>query len=898
MRAAPITLPLSSRHGALMTKKITPHRQPRVPLPAAAPSPESLPDSAPEPTSTGDGAVFPIVGIGCSAGGLEALEKFLSQTPAHPGMAFVVVQHLAPAYPSALPDLLQRFTKLPVAEAVHGQRLEPDCLYVIPPDCDLAVHEGCLQVLARPPARGLRLPVDVLLRSLAADCGECAVGIILSGMGSDGVLGLRAIKEHGGLVIVQDPASAQSENMPAAAIAAGVADIVAVPEAMFARLDAYLRHPPLPLRLSAPPAEVEAPVQAALDRIVVLLRDRSGNDFSLYKTNTLFRRIERRMGVHQIGSITLYATFLAENPQELDLLFHELLIGVTRFFRDPAVWTQLRGEIFPALFARHPKGLALRAWVAACSTGEEAYSLAISFKEALAQVQPPAHFSLQIYATDLDPDAIDAARKGCFLPNIAADVDAEQLARYFVADEAGGYRLTKPIREMVVFATQNIISDPPFTKLDLLFCRNLLIYFSSGLQKRLLPLFHYALRPGACLVLGSAETVGSFTHLFAPINAKARIFERLDSPRQLGDLYFPGGSMNSSERDATTGRPAAGETFDDLGRLTDQIIQQHWAPAAVLVNADGDILYISGRTGKYLEPAAGRTNINIHAMAREGLREVLSGAIHRAVNESQPVQLNGLRVGTNGGTQIVNLVLQSLVKPAALDGRVLIVFQDVTAPPTKRRSAKRITSESERAVQQEIDQLRQALQVNHEEMQTTVEELKSSNEELQSTNEELQSTNEELTTSKEELQSLNEELQTVNAELQAKVDDLDRIRNDMGNLLNSTEIATIFLDGAMQLRRYTTYATSIFKLIPGDVGRPLSHIVTDLDYPQLKDDALEVLRTLIFKELEVTARDERYYRVRIMPYRTLDNVIDGVVITFIDISEIKHLEAALRARGA
>jgi two-component system CheB/CheR fusion protein len=886
----------------MMPKTNPPRRKPRVLLPAAAPTPESLPDSAPEPSSTGagDGAVFPVVGIGCSAGGLEALEKFLSQTPANPGMAFVVVQHLAPAHPSALPGLLQRYTKLPVAEAVHGQRLEPDCLYVIPPDCDLAVREGCLQVLAPLPARGLRLPVDLLLRSLAADCGERAVGIILSGMGSDGVLGLRAIKEQGGLVIVQDPASAQSENMPAAAIAAGVADIVTVPEAMFARLSAYLRHPPPPLRLAVPPAEAEAeaPVQAALDRIVVLLRDRSGNDFSLYKTNTLFRRIERRMGVHQIGNITGYATFLAENPQELDLLFHELLIGVTQFFRDPAVWAQLRGEIFPALFTRHPKGLALRAWVAACSTGEEAYSLAISFKEALAQAQPPAHFSLQIYATDLDPDAINAARKGCFPPNIAADVSAEQLASYFVADEAGGYRLTKPIREMVVFATQNIISDPPFTKLDLLFCRNLLIYFSSGLQKRLLPLFHYALRPGACLVLGSAETVGSFTGLFAPINAKARIFQRLDSPRQLGDLHFPGSTMNNSESDATQGRPAVDEHYDDLGRLTDQIIQQHWAPAAVLVNADGDILYISGRTGKYLEPAAGRTNINIHAMAREGLREVLVGAIHRAVNESQQVQLNGLRVGTNGGTQIVNLVLHALENPATLRGRVLVVFQDVAAPPAKRRSAKRITAESERAVQQEIDQLRQALQVNHEEMQTTVEELKSSNEELQSTNEELQSTNEELTTSKEELQSLNEELQTVNAELQAKVDDLDRVRNDMANLLNSTEIATIFLDGAMQLRRYTTYATGIFKLIPGDVGRPLSHIVTELDYPQLKDDALEVLRTLIFKELEVSASDERYYRVRIMPYRTLDDVIDGVVITFIDISETKQLEAALRARGA
>jgi chemotaxis methyl-accepting protein methylase/PAS domain-containing protein len=602
------------------------------------------------------------------------------------------------------------------------------------------------------------------------------------------------------------------------------------------------------------------------------------------------------MAVHQLATIDAYVKYLRGNPHELDLLFKELLIGVTNFFRDPEVWEIFRTETLPALLAQHPEGRALRAWVPACSTGEEAYSLAMVFKEALELAQPEtplARYTLQIYATDLDPDAIDTARKGFYPDNIAADVSPARLARHFVPEEGGGYRISKDIREMVVFAPQNIIADPPFTKLDILTCRNLLIYFGAQLQKKLFPLFYYALNRNGLLLLGNAETVGNFSHLFEPVNNKARLFRRLDQAQSLPELEFPGRVMNST----TTEAPVS-ERPENLGQLTDQLIQQTWAPAAVLVNGEGDIVYISGRTGKYLEPAAGKTNMNIHAMAREGLREALTGVIRKALKDPQPVLLNGLKVGTNGGTQIVNVVVQAIDKPEALRGRVIIVFKDVPTPLPRRRSSKKVESESHAALMQELQQTREALQVTHEEMQTTVEELKSSNEELQSTNEELQSTNEELTTSKEELQSLNEELQTVNAELQSKVDDLTWVRNDMSNLLNSTEIATVFLDNEMKLRRFTTFATKIFKLIPGDVGRPLSHVVTDLDYPQLKGDALEVLRTLVFQEKQVGTHDGRWYRARIMPYRTQDNVIDGVVITFTDISEIKQLEAELRKVGA
>lgn len=834
-------------------------------------------------------AAFPIVGIGCSAGGLEALEKFLSHVPADAGIAFVIVQHLAPEHVSALPDLLQRHTTMPVVEATDGMLVHPDGVYVIPPNKDLSLLHGTLYLLDPVAPRGLRLPIDFFLRTLAEDRKEHAIGVILSGMGSDGVFGLRAIKEEGGLTLVQEPASAQADSMPRSAIAAGVADIVALPDAMPGRIADTLRHPS---HVLSNDPRAPADVLNALDKIIILLRERSGNDFSLYKANTLHRRIERRMAVHQIATIEAYVQHLRANPHEIDLLFKELLIGVTNFFRDPDVWENLRTEALPALLARYPSGTALRAWVPACSTGEEAYSLAMVFKETVALTQPVVRFTLQIYATDLDPDAIGTARKGLYPANIEADVTAERLARHFIAEAGGGYRVARDIREMVVFATQNIVADPPFTKLDILTCRNLLIYFGAALQKKLLPLFYFALNRGGLLLLGSAETIGKFGHLFAPINNKARIFQRLDQALAVNELEFPGKAMIS-----TPSAPPLLERAENLGQLTDQLIQQTWAPAAVLVNAEGDILYISGRTGKYLEPAAGKTNINIHAMAREGLREALTGVIRKALKDPQPVLLNGLRVGTNGGTQIVNVVAQAIDKPELLRGRVLIVFKDVPTPPPRRKPSKSIAADAHNALVQELQQTREALQVTHEEMQTTVEELKSSNEELQSTNEELQSTNEEMTTSKEELQSLNEELQTVNAELQSKVDDLIWLQNDMANLLNSTEIATIFLDNAMQLRRFTTYATKLFKLIPGDVGRPLSHIVTDLDYPQLKDDALEVQRTLTFHEREAATHDGRWYRVRIMPYRTQANVIDGVVITFTDITEIKQLEAELRKRG-
>jgi two-component system CheB/CheR fusion protein len=840
----------------------------------------------------------PIIGIGASAGGLEALDAFLSHVPLASGLAFVVIQHLDPTHKGIMPELLQRITPMKVAQAENHMQVKPDCVYVIPPNKDLSILHGKLYLLDPVESRGLRLPIDFFFRSLADDQHERAIGVILSGMGSDGTLGLRAIKENAGLALAQEPASAKFDAMPRSVIDAGLADIVAPPQELPQRIVDYINHAPRGIPATADPPETILPLksQSELEQILILLRERTGNDFSLYKRKTIYRRIERRMGLHKIEAIAGYARYLREAPQELDLLFKELLIGVTNFFRDPFVWEYLASKAIPALLDAYPAGKSLRAWVPACSTGEEAYSLAIVFKEALEQRKSQAGFSLQIYATDLDQDAIGKARLGFYPANISADVSDDRLSRFFI-EEDGGYRMHKSIREMVIFAPQNIIMDPPFTKLDILTCRNLLIYLGPELQSKLIPLFHYALASHGILLLGNAETIGSFTHLFDPIDSKSRIYRRIEnqlpiSPVDFPIKYFP--VSTEAEKELRSAYSMA-SPLPDLETLTDKLVLQNFSPAAVLVNADGDILYFSGRTGKYLEPAVGKANLNIHAMAREGLRQKLSLALKKARRQTEPVYMPGLTVGTNGGTQIINLTVQAIDKPEALRNKLLVVFSDVATLPTGK-PRRRTPGAAQKLIEAQLQQALDELKTTREEMQSSQEELKSANEELQSTNEELQSTNEELTTSKEEMQSLNEELQIVNAELQTKVEDLTWVNNDMTNLLNSMEIATVFLDKTLKIRRFTSHATRLFKLIPGDIGRPLSDIVTDLDYPQLMPDIQQVLQTLVFADKEMTTHDGRWFRIRIMPYRTQENWIDGVVITLIDICEIKKLETELRSK--
>lgn len=838
---------------------------------------------------------FPIVAIGASAGGLEALEQFLGHVPPASGMAFVVIQHLDPDRKDMLSELLQRVTPMPVMPARNRLKVKADHVYVIPPNTDISILHGNLYLLDPVAPRGLRLPIDFFLHALADERREFAIGVILSGMGSDGTLGLRSIKEAGGLALVQEPSSARFDSMPKSAIAAGLADIVGRPEELPLRIIETLQHLRPQLPGHGQRINETADQKSAFDKVCILLRTRTGHDFSQYKKTTVYRRVERRMAIHQLDRIGDYVHYLRENPQEVDLLFRELLIGVTSFFRDPATWDYLQQQVLPELLAGHPDGTALRAWVAGCSTGEEAFSLAITFREVMERLPASARHTLQIFATDLDPDAIEKARRGIYPANIAADVTPERLQRFFVS-EGNGYRISKEIREMVVFAPQDVIIDPPFTKLDILTCRNLLIYLGTELQKRVLPLFHYSLKPGGVLMLGSAESIGNFTDLFSPLEGKARLFRRNASPQRSTTLEFPTRDFPNTSEPLMDKKPEPATA--NLQHLADDLLLQQFSPAAVLVTASGDLVYISGRTGKYLEPAAGKVNWNIHAMAREGLRQEIALALPKALRSGERVVCQKLSIGSNGGTQIVDLTVQPITEPAALRGMVMLVFTDVaTIPPTTpgKRGARR--SERENELEQALLLKHQEVQKLREEMQSSQEELKSANEELQSTNEELQSANEELTTSKEEMQSLNEELQTVNVELQSKVDELSSANNDMKNLLNSTDIATIFLDSALHVRRFTTQATRLFKLIPGDLGRPLSDIVTDLHYPALLDDATEVLNTLVFSEREVATGDGRWFQVKIMPYRTLENVIDGVVITFNEISRAKQLEAELRALG-
>lgn len=854
--------------------------------------------SGPRGMAADRGRGFSIVALGASAGGLEALEVFFKNMPADSGLAFVVVQHMDPVHEDMLAELLQRDTTMPVCRIRDGMTVEPNRVHVIPPNRDLSIFHGVLYLLEHSAESGPRMPIDFFFRSLAEDCGGRSVGVLLSGMGTDGTVGLRTIKEKCGAVFVQDPKSAKFDSMVRSAIRENLADVIAPVEELPARILEYVRHASV-----SSPATVEQESDngdsSGMEKVLILLRCQTGHDFSVYKHSTLWRRIERRMNLHHLTAVDDYVRFLGENPQELELLFKEMLIGVTEFFRDATVWERLRGEVIPEMIRTRPDGGVLRAWVAGCSTGEEAYSLAMVFQEALEEARPARKISLQIFATDLDKDAIDRARVGAYPAGIARDVPVELLNRFFTRDESGVFRVNKQIREMVVFAQQNMVSDAPFTKLDILSCRNLLIYFCADLQKKLLPLFHYCLNPGGILVLGNAETIGSATDLFAPLGGKERIFRRLETAAPLEHLHFPAAFSHPPAHGMARDVSASpqGLPVPDLQLLANDFLLRNYAPVAVLVSEAGDILYINGKTGPYLEAAAGKANWNLFAMAREDLNHPLYEMFRRAVRKKQVVAEKALQVASPGGKCCVDVTVHPISEPAPLQGMVMVVFNEVPAPSAGRVADKTVGGTSHKSRLEEMSRdLRHAqeeLQVLREEMQTTGEELKSSNEELQSANEELQSMNEELTTSKEEMQAMNEELQVVNQDLLVKLQDLSRTNNDMENLLSSTDTATLFLDNELNVRWFAPQTADIIHLIPGDVGRPITDIVSRLDYPALAQDTRKVLRTLVPMRKDIPSRDGRWYGVRIIPYRTKESMIDGLVITFLDVSETRRLATEL-----
>jgi two-component system CheB/CheR fusion protein len=827
---------------------------------------------------------FYIVGIGASAGGLEAFEAVFRNMPENPGMAFVLVPHLDPTHTSILPQLVQKCTHMKVMQVEDGLRILPNTVYIVPPNKDLAILHGTLQLIDPTGTRAVRLPINYFFRSLAQDRGEKAICIVLSGMGTDGALGLRAIKEELGMAMVQAPETAKYDSMPRSAIETGLVDYVLPPEKMGKQLIEYEKRATYRLAPRDFPKDGEAP--DAMQKIYILLRAQTGHDFSLYKPNTVWRRIERRMDVHQLDHISKYVRYLQENPREVEILFKELLIGVTRFFRDPEAFEILKKKILPEYLKDKPNTTSLRVWVPGCSSGEEAYSVAMITSECLEALE--RHFNVQIFATDIDADAIALARVGIYPESIAADVDADRLKRFF-SKEDGTYRVKKSVREMLVFAPHDIIKDPPFTKQDLVCCRNLLIYLDSVLQKKLLPLFHYSLKPKGILFLGSSETVGGFVDLFTSVDRKWKIFTRKESASApYTVIEFP--PIQPPEKAPGLHAWRGGEV--SIRRLAEGFLVKKYAPPSVLINEKGDIQYVHGRTGKYLEPAPGEARFNILDMAREGLRGELSRAIRKANAEKQDVTCKGLRVKSNGDIQSVNLSVKPVTERGTPSGLLMVLFEDAgsagksSQAETKSQSKKKPQKQLE-VVERELQYTKESLQSTIEELETINEALNATNEEVQSTNEELQSANEELQTSKEEQQSLNEEVVTVNTELQSKVDELSRVNDDMRNLLDSIEMPTIFLDSELKIKRFTSHAVKLIHLIQSDIGRPINHVVSNLKYGKLADDAGEVLRKPGLKEMEVEGKDGRWYLMRMLPYRTTDNVLDGVVISFLDVHERK-----------
>ncbi len=831
-----------------------------------------------------DGPPFVIVALGASAGGLQSLEEFLDATPPDSGMAFVVVGHQHVGQPSLLSELMARRTQMPVVELWRPTAPERNRVYTIRPGYDVSMVEGVLKPKRFEQAQPVHLPVDHFFSSLARACRKRAVGIVLSGTGTDGSLGVEEIKSHGGLVLVQDEHSAQYSGMPRSAVATGLVDYVLPASNMPQQLLKYARA----LDEGVTEHESVEPSPEVLHKLFALIRTTTGHDFSQYKLSTVCRRIERRLHAHRLDGVEAYRRRLAESPQEIDLLVKDLLIGVTSFFRDPPAWVSLSASLARQVAGR-PAELPLRAWVAGCSSGQEAYSLAIALCEVMDGLGRTPR--VQIFATDLSASAIEVARAGVYPMGIANELSPERLSRFF-AVEADTYRVRKEIREMIVFAPQNVISDPPFTKLDVLTCRNLLIYLDASLQSRLLPIFHYALGEEGLLMLGSSESIGSFGELFSVVDKKWNIFRRSGIKSRGVELPPVRGNFRESVRGPSGSQSPKGRNAS-IDQVVSRLLLEEVVPPTLFVYDNGDVVHVHGRTGMYLEPAQGApSRANIFDMAREGLRLGLASALRRAAASGEEVLQCAVQVRTAEGAIALDLRAKRVTGLEPLKGLYRISFERArrvsggsSVAPPENRGRDRLSE-----LEMEVRQTQESHQGTIEELETSNEELMSSNEELMSTNEELQSVNEELETSKEEMQSLNEELQTVNSELQAKVDELSRTNNDMRNLLNATDIATIFLDEQLRIKRYTAPATKVVRLIPTDVGRPIRDLASTLRYDDISSDASRVLGTLTPHESEVQGENGERYLMRILPYRTTDNLIDGLVLTFVDVSKIRALQ--------
>ncbi len=830
---------------------------------------------------------IPVVGIGASAGGIGALEALLPLLKADSGTAFVIVQHLDPNHQSLLVSLLSRDTEIPVVEATDRMPIEPDHIYVIPRNATLTMSVDHLRLGPIAEHRGQRAPIDAFFISLAEAKGENAACVILSGTGSDGTVGLRAIKEHGGLTIAQD--GAEYDGMMRSAVRTGMVDFVLPIDEIPSKLDDYFQHL-IEIDGRKGPDGVRQETVGHLANICALLRLRTGHDFSGYKDKTVTRRVQRRMQVLQIDEVPDFIERLRKEPQELDALLQDLLIGVTNFFRDPQAFEALEREVIPHLFEGKGPDDTVRVWVPGCSTGEEAYSIAMLLREHGPKDQ--AAPKLQIFASDIDEESLQLARVGRYPSTIVTDVPPARLERYFVRED-GTYRIVSDLREICLFSAHNLLRDAPFSKLDLIACRNLLIYLTPDLQNRLIPLFHYALNDSGYLFLGTSENVTRHSRLFATVDKSHRIFKR----RPQIERRLPEFPLTAPEGALRRVPPAHRTTVEHepLQTMAERQLLDRYSPAYVVINADGELIHGSGRTGKYLELAPGAPRMDIFSMARTGLRADLRVGVHKAVSTGQVAIQKSIVVGTNGGRQTIDLVVQPMRAGASQEMLYLVVFQDVggirMASESESAGVEELESDNLRQLEMELRTTRERLQTTTEELESSNEELKSGNEELSSMNEELQSANEELETSKEELQSINEELQTVNAELNARVEELSRANSDIANLLESTQIATVFLDRNLAVKSFTPAAKDVFRLVESDTGRPITHVRARFRSDTVQEDAERVLRTLstIEHQVESNYNDARYM-MRMMPYRTVDDVIGGVVITFVDITKISAAE--------
>lgn len=881
-----------------MSRRARPEDPPqpvRKPLTAHVPVPESpspTADDVVEPRSPPPGP--PVAGIGASAGGLDAFKKFFSAMPENSGIAFVLIPHLDPKHESLMVDLIARHTSMPVVEATDGLAVLENRVYIIPPNKYMTFSGGSLRLTGPVERGGPPTSIDLFLRSLAEEKQEKAICIILSGTGSHGTLGLKAVKAAGGMAMVQDPATADYPLMPESAVATGLADYVLAAEQLPDALIKYTQ----PFCVNGrhqQSAEVEAPDY--LDQALAVLRTRGKLDFRSYRKKTLARRIVRRMSLSHLERGADYVAFLRDHADEVDRLASDLLISVTSFFRDADAWRAMETQVFRPLVKSHEADAPLRVWSVGCATGEEAYSLGILALEQLAATQKSC--PLQIFATDVDEKALETARHGVYPDSICTDVSAQRLSQFFTRVSESSFQVSKQLRETAIFARQNVLADAPFSKLDLIVCRNLLIYLEPEAQKRIIGLLHFALRPGGYLFLGPAETIGRNANLFEQISAKWRIYQSIGAPR--ANLQFPVPQV--IPRPAPAQPAPRAERPVRLGEVAQSYLLRRFGLACVVINRNYQVLHFGGPTENFLVQPPGPPTQDLLSLTRRGLETKLRGLIHRAMREGTAQSIKDVVMRHEGASRRVTIDVEPLDQSKQTEGLLLVAFQEQPGPEHETLAEAKKRSQSEqssalRELEQELETTRESLQCTIEELESSNEELKASNEEIMSMNEELQSTNEELESSKEELQSVNEELNTLNVQLAEKLAELEKANNDTANLLNCTDIATVFLDAGFKIRFFTPSATRMFSFIATDVGRPIAHMAPKFTDPDLERDADAVLHDLAPREREVEISDGLWYIRRIVPYKTLDNRIDGVVINFVDVTERKRTADAVVRRLA